>query len=271
MKIIKYLGISIAAIIVLFLISFVITLASSESTEENIELERITITEPTKSFMEVELKSPGKDPYIVGKCNFPDSTKFSISIIDEGSVIGGGAVWVDNGEFLFSFTEKMINSDSLSITCTKHENFHSPNLLDQLKLIDQEIYQIKYKFCMLDLKRKFYQKLFEYEAPQNLNMKTVKVEDWIQKYDYATNGIWKRKNIKIKADPSIGKDEITKQMKHLMIEELVKDATVIGVSANLCDQEGYTRWRLVFAPNGDWGQVEFESYSDYKLVTEKIY
>jgi len=92
MKFLKYLGISIAAIIVLFLISFVITLASSESTEETNELERISITEPTKSFMEVELKSPGKDPYIVGKCNFPDSTDLSTSLVTDGSspFSGGG-------------------------------------------------------------------------------------------------------------------------------------------------------------------------------------
>jgi len=271
MKFLKYLGISIAAIIVLFLISFVITLASSESTEESIELERITITEPTKSFMEVELKSPGKDPYIVGKCNFPDSTKLSLTIFKGESAIIGGADWTNSGKFVFSLKENIVNADSIKLSCIKHENFHSPNVLKQLQLVDSGIFVIKYKYSMNDLYRESFRRLLEYETPQELDMSKVEVEDWTRELSYPTKRIWKRKNIKIKADPSIEKEEITKQMKHLIVEELVKDATIIGIRANLCDNEGYPRWRLIFAPNGNWGQEEFESYSDYKLASEKIY
>jgi len=273
MKFLKYLGISIAAIIVLFLISFVITLASSESAEETNELERISITEPTKSFMEVELKSPGKDPYIVGRCNFPDSTELSIIIYTKNLTKGSKYINVYNGEFSYYFKKEIVNADSISIRCIKLSSFQSPNLLKQLALVDTVTHPkaIEYEYSMLDLKRASYQKLLEYETPQELDMSKVEVEDWTRELSYPTKRIWKRKNIKIKADPSIEKEEITKQMKHLIVEELVKDATIIGIRANLCDNEGYPRWRLIFAPNGNWGQEEFESYLDYKLASEKIY
>ncbi|MDM8160775.1 hypothetical protein QUH73_13185 [Labilibaculum sp. K2S] len=222
MKAIKKIGIGFAVVITLLIIfSVVVVNMAEKKLDDDAETARIenaiVITEPTKSFMEVELKSPTKDPYIIWKCNFSDSTKFSISVISEGAVIGRGADWTENGNFMFSFDEKIINSDSISITCTKHENFHSPNVLKQLKLIDPEVYQIKYCFSMLDLKRKFFQKLFEYKAPQNLDRKTVEVEDWTQEYDYPTKGIWKRKNIKLKSDSKLGKEEISNQLKDLLI------------------------------------------------------
>ncbi len=262
MKFLKYLGISIAAIIVLFLISFAITLASSESTEENIELERITITEPTKSFMEVELKSPGKDPYIVGKCNFPDSTDLSISIIEDNSVIGFGGAKTEYGRFIFSFREDIVNSDSLFVLCTKHEKFHSPNVLNQLKLIDSEDVQIEKRFSMLDLKRKFYQKLFEYDEPQSLDMNTVKIEDWTQKD-------WRRTNYIIKPIIKYNKSEVINQMKHLIINELVKDPTITAVRVEYdCDS---TYSKAIFAPMGEWTTRDFARYTDYKLIIKDVY
>ncbi len=269
MKFLKYLGISIAAIIVLFLVSFVITLASSESTDENIELERVTITEPTKSFMEVELKSPGKDPYIVGKCNFPDSTDLSASLVTDGaSPFSGGGI-TEYGKFRFPLKMKYINLDTLSITCTKHENFHSPNVLKQLQLLDSEIYQINYKFSMLDLKRAYYQTLFEYEAPRELDMSTVTFEDWTKEYTYPTRGVWKRSNFIIKPTRRYSKKEAANQMKHLIIEELAKDPTIEAVRVEYdCDS---TYSKAIFAPNGDWLQEEFESYSDYKLLIKDVY
>ncbi|MDE5424020.1 hypothetical protein L3073_17530 [Ancylomarina sp. DW003] len=281
MKFLKYLCIGLGAILALFIVSSIVIVVLGENEiekeieETRIEKEknRIVITEPTKSFMEVELKSPGKDPYIVGKCNFPDSTELSIMIYTKRLIKGEKYVNVYGGEFSYFFKKEIVNADSISIRCVKLSAFQSPNLLKQLALVDTATHPkaIEYEYSMVDLKRASYQKLLEYEAPQELDMSTVEVEDWTKEYTFPTHGIWKRKNIKIKADPSIEKEEITKQMKHLIVEELVKDATIVGIRANLCDNEGYPRWRLIFAPNGDWGQEEFESYSDYKLVTEKIY
>jgi len=269
MKFLKYLGISIAAIIVLFLISFVITLASSESTEETIELERITITEPTKSFMEVELKSPGKDPYIVGKCNFPDSTDLSVSLVTNGLSPFSGGGRTEYGKFRFPLKTELINSDTLSIMCTKHKNFHSSNVFKQLQLIDSGTRQIDYRFSMLDLKRDFYQKLFGYVAPQEIDMSTVKVEDWTREISYPKKGIWKRIHIEIKMPDSTTKDEAINQMKHVMVEELAKDPTLMAIEAYCTRKKSSTR--LYFAPNGDWNSMEYEHYSDYKLITDEIY
>lgn len=269
MKFLKYLGISIAAIIVLFLISFVITLASSESTEETIELERITITEPTKSFMEVELKSPGKDPYIVGKCNFPDSTKLSLTIFKDGYAIIGGADWTDCGRFVFSFKKNVINADSIEISCIKIEKFHNPDVFKQLQLVDSGVFTIEYKYNMLDLYRISYQNLLEYEAPKELDLSTVTFEDWTKEYTYPTRGVWKRSNFIIKPIRRYSKKETINQMKHLIIEELAKDPTIEAVRVEYdCDS---TYSKAIFAPNGDWLQEEFESYSDYKLVIKDVY
>jgi len=274
MKFLKYLGISIAAIIVLFLISFVITLASSESTEETIELERITITEPTKSFMEVELKSPGKDPYIVGKCNFPDSTKLSLTIFKGESAIIGGADWTNSGKFVFSLKENIVNADSIKLSCIKHENFHSPNVLKQLQLVDSGIFVIKYKYSMNDLYRESFRRLLEYEAPRELDMSTVKKEDWTQKD-------WRRINFVVNSKKKYKRSEAINQLKHLLIEELVKHPTLTAVGADYnCDSliratDGdYGKdWfiRAVFAPHGDWTCEKYKNYYDYKFLIKDEY
>jgi len=127
---------------------------------------------------------------------------------------------------------------------------------------------------MLDLKRAYYQTLFEYEAPKELDMSTVKVEDWTRKN-------WRRINFIINPKKKFEKSEAINQLKYLLIEELVKDPTITAVGADYnCDSliratDGdYGKdWfiRAVFAPHGDWTCEKYENYYDYKFLIKDEY
>ncbi len=265
-KFLKWFLIILLAIFGLITLLIIVDLHSSvdeynhNSQTEN-KKNKIHLSKPTDLKIDIKLKDTDSQYRIIGKTNLPDSTKISIDFIVGDNIKGQTSTFVEFGKFEFLFGKKLINIDSIEISCINNIHWQTPSVLKQLIFLNNlsDKGSISKKFLTKGLKREFFSNILDYQQPENLKLTTPKIKDVI-------SNNCKKIVVDLMVDKAITDKELEKHIKYWTIEELVKDSEINAITVR-CFHKGEDitfRPNAVFAPYGDWSKAsEQMKYSDY--------